>query len=83
MPDFPCCRLEELAIIAKQDDPANGRQFLYSPTQKGLDLLPSLLELARWSTKHDRRVDKTNPNLKRFRRDREKAIREVRERFGE
>lgn len=74
-------RLEEVGVISKSDDPASGRQFLYSPTKKGLDLLPALIELARWSCKHDPNVDRTLPNVKKFRGDEEKFIHEIRSRF--
>ena len=46
-------RLEEHGIISRAEDPANRKQILYSPTKKGLDLVPVLLEIIRWSGKHD------------------------------
>ena len=46
-------RLEQRGIISRRRDPASRRQFLYAPTQKGLDLVPLLLEMIQWSAKHD------------------------------
>jgi DNA-binding HxlR family transcriptional regulator len=46
-------QLERDGFIVKKDDPANGKQFLYTPTEKGLDLVPTMLELVRWSGKYD------------------------------
>jgi DNA-binding HxlR family transcriptional regulator len=46
-------RLEKHGIISKTDDPSSKRQVLYSPTPKGLDLIPVMLELVRWSGTHD------------------------------
>lgn len=46
-------RLEEYGIISKKVDPTNGKQILYAPTKKGLDLIPVLLEIVRWSGEHD------------------------------
>lgn len=46
-------RLEAAGVISKRDDPDNGKQILYSPTKKGLDLIPVMLEMIRWSARHD------------------------------
>ncbi len=45
-------RLEECGIISKAPDPEDRRQFLYTPTERGLDLLPVLFGLIRWGLKH-------------------------------
>jgi len=54
-------RLEKHGMIAKTVDPNDKRQFLYSPTQRSLDLVPVIFELARWGIKHDPQTDKTIP----------------------
>src|SRR5438045_1513485 len=46
-------KLEEAAIIASQPDPDDGRRLQYRLTAKGIDLAPVLMEMARWSTKHE------------------------------
>lgn len=49
-------RLKKLTyhgLITKSKDPNNGRQKLYHLTEKGLDLIPSILHLLKWSGKHD------------------------------
>jgi DNA-binding HxlR family transcriptional regulator len=73
--------LEGLGIISKSDDPENKKQYIYAPTKKGLDLLPILLELYRWSLKYDPRVDKTKPIARRLGKDTEGLIEEFRARF--
>jgi DNA-binding HxlR family transcriptional regulator len=73
--------LEELGIISKSDDPENKKQYIYAPTKKGLDLLPILLELYRWSLKYDPHVDKTKPIARRLEKDTEGLIKEFRARF--
>ena len=73
--------LEELGIISKFNDPDNGKQYVYVPTEKGLDLLPILLELYRWSLKYDPRVDKTKPIARRLGKDTAGLIREFRAPF--
>ena len=43
-------RLEDSGIISKQQDPENGRQIVYTLTEKGIALIPVLVELACWGT---------------------------------
>jgi DNA-binding HxlR family transcriptional regulator len=74
-------QLEDLGIISKSDDPENKKQYIYAPTKKGLDLLPILLELYRWSLKHDPHVDKTKPIARRLEKDTEGLIKKFRARF--
>ncbi len=45
--------LEQNGMITKKVDPENRRSFIYSPTKKGVDLLPMFFELVRWSGKYD------------------------------
>jgi DNA-binding HxlR family transcriptional regulator len=45
--------LEEQGILRKTPHPADKRKVLYSLTEKGLDLIPILLEIVLWSAKHD------------------------------
>jgi DNA-binding HxlR family transcriptional regulator len=73
--------LEELGIISKSDDPENKKQYIYAPTKKGLDLLPILLELYRWSLKYEPHVDKTKPIARRLEKDTEGLIKEFSARF--
>ncbi len=45
--------LELHGLISRRPDPDNGRQQIYTPTAKCLDLLPVMVELIRWGAKHD------------------------------
>ncbi|MCP4808371.1 MAG: helix-turn-helix transcriptional regulator [Proteobacteria bacterium] len=45
-------RLEQLGILAKERDPDDGRRFVYRPTEKGADLIPTLLEIGLWGARH-------------------------------
>jgi len=74
-------RLEKRGLIAKSNDSGDKRRFRYSPTQKGLDLLPAIAELARWSAKYHPHTDQTNPYLKRLRTDAKGFKEELRSRF--
>lgn len=46
-------KLEQNGILVKKTHPDDKRKELYSLTEKGLDLIPILLEMANWSAKHD------------------------------
>ncbi len=45
--------LEASGLIRKTTDPDNGRRSLYFLTEKGIDLLPVIIELKQWSEKHN------------------------------
>jgi len=45
--------LEEEGIISKEKDPTKGSRILYILTQKGIDLLPVLIEMMKWSASYD------------------------------
>ena len=45
--------LEANGLIRKAADPNNGRRSLYFLTEKGIDLLPVIIEIRQWSEKHN------------------------------
>lgn len=48
-------RLQNLVkhgIIVKSDDPSHKQKAIYSLTEKGIDLLPLLMEITAWGQKH-------------------------------
>jgi len=45
--------LIESDILTRKTDPDNKTKKIYSPTQKGLDLIPILLEIMKWGGKYD------------------------------
>jgi len=45
--------LEEQGILARSPSPDDGRKDFYTLTEKGLDLIPILLNIVLWSAKHD------------------------------
>ena len=45
--------LEASGLIRKAVDPNNGRRSLYFLTEKGIDLLPVIIELRQWVEKHN------------------------------
>ncbi len=46
-------RLETAGVITKRRDPDHGAKFHYELSQAGLDLIPVLIAMMRWSCKHD------------------------------
>lgn len=74
-------RLEEHGLISKQDDETNKKQFLYAPTEKGLELIPVLLEIVRWSAKHDPKTAAPKEFLNRLKKDAKGLEKEIRGHF--
>ena len=46
-------QLEQKGILVKKPSETDKRKEVYSLTEKGLDLIPILLELASWGAQHD------------------------------
>ena len=46
--------LESNGIISKSSDPSHKQKIKYSLTQKGIDLVPLLVEYIMWSAKYDK-----------------------------
>ena len=66
-------RLEDRGLVKKVRDARDSRQFIYSPTELAISLVPMLLELIVWSAKTgDVSVDKRV--LRDFRLDREACV---------
>jgi DNA-binding HxlR family transcriptional regulator len=49
--------LEHQGILHKTPHPTDKRKDVYALTEKGLDLIPMLLEIVAWGAKHDPRTD--------------------------
>ncbi len=45
-------KLEELEVIVKSKDAHHKQKNVYTLTKKGIDLMPVMIEIAQWSTKH-------------------------------
>ena len=73
--------LEAEGIIEKSRDPDNRRRFLYTLTDKGYDLTPVLLEMMRWSAKHDAHTGTPKDFIKRLENDMAGLIKDVRKGF--
>ena len=76
-------QLEGHGLISKADDPDDKRQFRYTPTQKALDLMPVIFEMARWSAKYDPHIDASHPFVKRMKSGREEFMKQIQSQFKE
>ena len=56
-------KLEEFGILIKTKDPNHKQKNVYSLTHKGIDLMPVMINLAHWSTKHREVSDKDRAHV--------------------
>ena len=75
-------RLERCGIVTRERDEQNLTRYHYRLTDKGLDLLPALLDLILWAADHEGAAPGSK-YIKRLRRDRRGVEREMRRRFRE
>jgi len=70
--------LEQSGIIVKSIDPAHGSKLIYKLSQKGIDLLPVLVEVIAWSAKHDKDAPaEAKKFANRIKKDKEGVIEEI------
>lgn len=71
-------QLEACALVSRRPDPENARQVIYEPTPKALDLLPAMLELARWGAKYDANTAAPRELIRRIAAERDEVVAEMR-----
>ena len=69
--------LEETGLINVKKDPEKKSRKIYSLTNKGRDLIPLLLEIVKWSSKHDPDTGTPKEFLDRLFYDRENFEKEI------
>lgn len=62
-------RLEAEGVLTRERDPGQANRYIYRPTPKGIDLLPILLEIVRWSGRYDPNTGAPKPFLDRLERE--------------
>ncbi|MEW6732605.1 MAG: helix-turn-helix domain-containing protein [Acidobacteriota bacterium] len=70
-------RLEDEGIVSKRRDPDNQKKFIYHLTEKGIDLLPILLEMALWGAKYVDNTESPKELISRLKKDRDAVIKEI------
>jgi DNA-binding HxlR family transcriptional regulator len=69
-------KLEAQGLISRRIDPQSRKQRVNELTDKGLDLVPTLIDLA-WGAKHDPKTEAPKRFLERIKKDRDGVIRET------
>ena len=72
-------RLEEQGILTKKPSEQDKRKEEYVLTEKGLDLIPVLVDMANWSAEHDSHTAAPAAWIALMKADREKMIGLIRE----
>ncbi len=49
--------LVETGILVKSKNPSDARKDFYNMTEKGIDLIPMLMEMVLWSSKYDEKSE--------------------------
>lgn len=68
--------LEENGVIDKLEHPDSKAKVLYKLTQKGIDLLPLMIEINLWANKYFDLPDDRKAVFKEVKKDKEKFIRD-------
>jgi len=66
--------LEESGVIEKLEHPDSKAKVLYKLTQKGIDLLPLMIEINLWASKYFDLPEERKAMLKEVKKDKEKFI---------
>ena len=75
--------MEAEGIITKETDPDNKRKVLYHLTEKGIALLPVVMELMHWSSQYLPAAESCNKKLRPYVRNRNTVIEELTARLRE
>lgn len=79
-------RLEKLelnGLVKKAIDKDNNSKKIYSLTQKGIDLMPLLLEMIAWAAKYDRKTEAPAEFIVRLNEDKAGLIDELTANLGD
>ncbi len=71
--------LEREGILHKTPHATDKRKDVYMLTEKGLDLIPMLLDIVVWSATYDPETDAPKEFVERIRTDKEHLIKEITE----
>ena len=74
--------LECSGVILKSKDTQDKKRYIYSPTEKGLDLLPVIISMVRWSAKYDADTGAPKSEIDKIEQDPEAYIAAVRAKFA-
>ncbi|MBI4945191.1 MAG: helix-turn-helix transcriptional regulator [Bacteroidetes bacterium] len=69
--------LENAGVIKKKKDKEKKSRFIYSVTDKGIELLPVLLEIIKWGATYDKDTVAPKAFVDRIKNDKEKLMKEI------
>jgi len=69
--------LELTGILVKEAHPDNKTKFVYKLTQKGIDLVPVLMEIIVWSDKYNEISSQARIMAQQARKDKQKLIKQI------
>jgi DNA-binding HxlR family transcriptional regulator len=67
-------RLEAMGVVTRQKHPQNGVKVIYKLTEKGIDLVPLLIEIMIWSEAYHAVDERTEEFVKLARTDRDGVV---------
>jgi len=70
-------RLENEDVIEKQPDPEHGKRFIYRLTEKGIGLLPVMVEIIDWAEIWDSNSEVSPEFAKEFRANRSAFVEKI------
>jgi len=70
--------LERAGFVTRAQDPQHARRVVYTPTEKALDLLPTMVELVSWGAKYDAKSDAPAHLVKGINKDRDGFVAQIR-----
>jgi DNA-binding HxlR family transcriptional regulator len=70
-------RLEDAGIVSKETDPGNQSKIIYNLTPKGVELIPLILEIVLWGTKHAPHTTMPAEFVRKIKKDKTGTIREI------
>lgn len=73
--------LEHSGILLKARDLRNKKRYIYSPTKKGLDLLPIIIAMVQWSAKYDANTGAPPSEIEKIQQDPDVYMSNIRAKF--
>lgn len=74
-------KLEAAQIISKSPDPENRTRVIYSLTERGIDLIPVMIEIIAWSGRYDPKTAAPKDILKQIASNRGAVINKIRKKL--
>lgn len=69
--------LQQNGLIDKKRDPSHGSKFIYALTEKGIDLLPVLLEMTIWSDTYETGLKLDKDFIEMYKANRNEVLEQV------